>query len=140
MIAFHASTVEIKEFYIPYGGLHLGGMMSAIECALRKLYAGRDEGLNIDKIYIHRCSITPGIEYDSQDMGSDVGWKRLNITLTRMAEDFDYIKYINKYEPDILPSYCFFDTSRIQILDCSTMHMDVAEDILNGTVQDVYRY
>ncbi|SOK58312.1 hypothetical protein [Yersinia phage fHe-Yen9-04] len=140
MIVFHASTVNITNFYIPYGGLHVGGIHSAIECALRKVYAGRDEGFDVDTIYIHRCFLNVQKPFEADDMGSDVSWKRLNKTLIATETDFDCIKYINKYEPDIVSSYCLFDTNLIEILDCNSMHMDMAENILNGVYNDEYRY
>lgn len=138
MIVFHASTVEIEKFYIPYGGLHFGGMLSAVECAMRKLYEGRAKGHDIDTIYIHRCRIAEGNEYDSIDLGSDKMWRGFDKYLK--DNNFHYIKYINQFEPDIVPSYCFFELDRIQLLDVSVMHMDVAEDLLNGLYQDEYRY
>lgn len=141
MIAFHASTVQIDEFYIPYGGLHLGGVMSAIDCALYKLKQGRRKfGPTLDSIYIHRCVIDVGVEYEVTDQGSDAGWRKLYNKLLDYDIEYDYIKYINEYEPDIVPSYCFFEPSRIKILDCTKMNMDKAEDILNGVITDEYRY
>ncbi|AQW88575.1 hypothetical protein pEaSNUABM50_00048 [Erwinia phage pEa_SNUABM_50] len=140
MIVFHASTVQITNFYIPYGGLHLGGMHSALECALRKVYTGREAGIDVDTVYIHRCFLKALKPFEADDMGSDASWKRLNQTLIATATDFDCIKYTNKYEVDVVPSYCLFDASLVEILDCSTMHMDMAEDILHGTYTDDYRY
>ncbi|AFC21503.1 hypothetical protein GAP32_055 [Cronobacter phage vB_CsaM_GAP32] len=140
MIVFHASTVKINDFYIPYGGLHFGGMHSALECALRKLYQGKEAGYDIDTIHIHRCELTGSKYYESDDLGSDVGWRKLYNNLTKNNVDFQIVKYINKYEPDVLPSYCVFDTSMVKILDHSTMHIDRVEDILNGVFSDEYRY
>lgn len=138
MIVFHASTVKITNFHIPFGGLHLGGMHSALECALRKIYAAQDE--DIDTVYIHRCFLTAHKLYEADDMGCSVSWKRLNQTLLSSDTDFDGIKYINKYEPDIVPSYCLFDPSLVEILDCSTMNVNMVESILHGTYTDDYRY
>lgn len=140
MIVFHASTVKINEFYIPYGGLHLGGIHSAVECALRKLYEGKEKGFDIDTIHIHRCELVGTKLYESDDLGSDASWRRLNNVLKLQNEDFEIIKYINKYEPDVLPSYCVFDPKYVKILDHSTMHLDNAEDLLNGIYDDEYRY
>jgi hypothetical protein len=142
MIVFHASTVKIEEFYVPFGGLHLGGMMSAVDCALLKLKQDRRHlrDLTLDSIYIHRCLIELGEEYEAKDQGSDSGWKKLYYQLLNDEVDYDYIRYINEYEPDVVPSYCFFETSKIKILDCTKMHMDVAEDYLRGIHADQYRY
>ena len=142
MIVFHAGIVKIEEFYIPYGGLHFGGIHSALECAMRKLYDGRRKlnDLTIDTIHIHRCELLSTTFYESEDMGGDHSWKTLNDTLFEQDVDFDIIKYINKHEPDVLPSYCTFRTDVVKILDHSTIHMNRAEDILNGTLSDEYRY
>lgn len=140
MIVFHAGTVKIEKFYIPYGGLHFGGMHSAIECALRHIHYGRLKGHDIDTIHIHRCELLSTSFYESEDMGGDSAWKKLNDELFDLDVDFDFIKYINKHEPDVVPSYCTFRTGLVKIIDHSTMHMDVAEDILNGTYSDEYRY
>lgn len=140
MIVFHASTVKIEEFYIPFGGLHFGGIHSALECALRKLYQGREAGYDIDTVHIHRCELIGTKYYESDDLGSDIGWCKLNDKLIKEKYDFEIIKYINKYEPDVLPSYCVFDQKYVKILDHSTMHLDKVEDILNGVFSDEYRY
>lgn len=132
MIVFHASTVKIDEFYIPYGGLHFGGHLSSIKCALRKLYEGRSKEHDIEHIHIHCCDLTSINPYESNDKGSDVEWRRLHNILLRENVIYDSVKYINEYEQDIMPSFCIFKTNNIKILDHSTMHMDVAEDILNG--------
>lgn len=140
MIVFHASTVSINEFYMPYGGLHFGGMMSAIQCSLRHLYEEREKGSIIDTIYIHRCFIDDVHMYDGTDAGNNIGWQKQYIQAQQEDTRYNCIKYTNQYEPDILPSYCLFDLSKVQILDCSTMHMDTAEDILCGIYTDEYRY
>lgn len=142
MIVFHASTVEIDKFYIPYGGLHAGGFMSAVDCALYKLKQGRRKlnDLTLDSIYIHRCFVDVGIEYEVKDQGSDCAWRKLYHKLLDDDVEYDYIKYINEYEPDVVPSYCFFEPSRIKILDCTKMYMSKAEDILKGVCDDQYRY
>lgn len=132
MIVFHASTVKIEEFYIPYGGLHVGGYQSAIECALRKLYTARDNGNMIEHIHIHRCVLDDLISYDGYDAGNNIGWQKMFNRALVENPNYNSIKYINEYEPDIMPSFCLFDTTNIKILDHSTMHMDIAEDILNG--------
>lgn len=140
MIVFHASTVPIDEFYILYGGLHFGGVHSAIKCALQKLYEGRSEGHDIENIYIHKCFLTGTKFHESKDMGSDSGWRSLNNTLIQQMSDFEIIKYINEYELDVVPSYCVFNTRYIKLLECSEMHMDTAEDILCGKNNDEFRY
>ncbi len=142
MIVFHASTVKIDEFYVPYGGLHLGGMHSAVDCALEKLKQERrrTRDLEMDRIYIHRCVIEHGVEVEARDMGSDAGWKRLYYKLLNEDIEYDYIRYINEYEPDVVPSYCFFSTDKIKIIDCTEMKMEDAGNFLRGIHDVQYCY
>lgn len=140
MIVFHAGLVKIEEFYIPYGGLHFGGIRSALECALRHLHYGNLKHRNLDTIHIHKCELLSDSFYESEDKGGDHSWKTLNDELFEKDIDFDIIKYTNEHEPDIVPSYCIFRTDLVRILEHSTMHMDIAEDILNGIIDDEYRY
>lgn len=131
MIVFHAGTVKIEEFYIPYGGLHVGGYQSAIRCALRKLYEERSNNNKIEHIHLHTCQLVDLIYYDGEDAGNNIGWQKMFNTALLENPNYNSIKYINKYEPDIMPSYSIFSTKNIKILDHSTIHMDVVEDILN---------
>ena len=140
MIAFHASTVEINEFYIPYGGLHLGGMRSAVICALRKLYNLRDEGSCEEHIYIHRCFLDNLVLYEGTDAGNNLGWQKMFDKALLENPNYNTIKYINEYELDVVPSYSVFKKDNIKIIDRTKMHMDLAEDILRGISVDEYRY
>lgn len=124
---YHCSTVEIESFYIPYGGLHLGGINSALEAALRKIRAS-DDG---QYIYLHRVLLNIDNPYDVEDCGSNELWDGIIQYLTTKT-DHDSIRYVNKFEPDMVPSYAVFDVSRVQIKSCTKLHQDEAEDILNG--------
>lgn len=132
MIVYHASTVKIEKFYIPYGGLHFGGIYSALECAMRHIYRGREKGIDISTIHIHRCELTGSTIYESDDLGGDHDWHKLNDNLFNLGIKYDIIKYINRYEPDTTSSYCIFRDNLVKILDYSTMHMDNVEDMLRG--------
>jgi len=126
MIAYHASTVTITDFYMPYGGLHLGGIRSALECGLRKVYKAREEGFNLDGIVLHICKIKSQTFTDCEDMGSCDGWRSLC-----ESEEYDKVfRYVNKWEPDTHPSFCTFNKDLVEILDFRFISIDDAEDML----------
>lgn len=126
MILYHASTVKIEEFYIPYGGLHIGGRHSALEAALRKVrgYNGTD----VLEVFIHRLEVDTGRVMLYSDVGSDYNWR---MAIQCYGDDCDSIEYYNKYEPDITNSYLIWDAMRVKILDVEVMSHDEAEDKLN---------
>ena len=126
MILYHASTVRIEEFYIPYGGLHVGGLHSALEAALRKVrsYDGND----VLEVFVHRLEVDTGRVMAYDDMGDDHGWR---CTISCYGEECDSIEYINKFEPDVVNSFVIWDANRVKILDVDVMSHDEAEDKLN---------
>lgn len=126
MILYHASTVKIQEFYIPYGGLHVGGLHSALEAALRKVrsYDGSDEL----EVFVHRLEVDTGRVMAYDDMGDDHGWRS---AIVCYGKECDSIEYNNKFEPDVVNSFVLWDAKRVKILDVSIMSHDEAEDKLN---------
>lgn len=125
---YHCSTVCIEEFYIPYGGLHLGGMNSALEAGLRKI---RGSASSESVLYMHEVQLNISNPHESEDCGSNDLWQGI-IDWLQKSTDYDCIKYNNKYEPDLVPSWTVFNTSSIHcIVDSYPIHMDDAEDILN---------
>lgn len=129
MILYHASTVRIEKFYIPFGGLHLGGLYSSLEAALRKLRS--DSNANNDEtVYLHRCEVDLGRIVSMDDLGSDDEWRAV------FSTDYDSVKYVNKFEPDVQASYMLWDASRVQIVDVDPIHMDDAEDMINEFLEE----
>lgn len=135
MLVFHCSTVKIEEFYIPLGGLHFGGIHSALRAGLTKLYKQRNKGNLISTLHIHECVLTPSTKENiilCNDMGSDEKWREYYEFISTQTPNTEVLKYKNKYEPDTVPSYCIFDVKYIKLIDSSSIHMDNAEDMLNA--------
>lgn len=124
MILYHASTVKISEFYIPYGGLHLGGLYSSLEAALRKLRSDSCP-LDEDTVYLHTVKVNLGRIAYMDDLGGDQEWRDV------FSTDYDSVQYVNKYEPDVEPSYMVWDASRATVISVESIHMDKAEDMIN---------
>ena len=70
MKLYHASTVEIDNFYIPYGGLHMGGKHSALEAALRKLRSPLNV-VDACTVYLHTLEVDVDNVLLCEDLGSD---------------------------------------------------------------------
>lgn len=128
MILYHASTVPISSFYIPYGGLHLGGMYSALEAALRKLRSDKNVH-NDEVVYLHRVQVDLGRIVLMDDLGGDEEWRGV------FSTEYDSVQYVNSYEPDVVHSYMVWDTSRVQVIDVDPIHMDDAEDTINELLE-----
>lgn len=133
MILYHASTVKIDQFYIPYGGLHIGGIHSALEAALRKLISPLNV-VNADMVYLHKCSVDLGRIQYSKDLGGDDAWRTLIEECQRFG--FESVEYKNEYEFDIQTSFMIWDTTRIQLLDVDPIHRDEAEMIIEDFLDE----
>lgn len=132
MILYHCSTVKIEDFYIPYGGLHMGGIHSALEAALRKIRAY--DGADVLDVYVHRLEVDTGRSEYCDDMGSCDGWRLVMDSAKR--DGFDSIEYKNVFEPDVVNSFVLWDTSRVKILSVDVMSQDEAEDKLNEFLEE----
>lgn len=128
MIVYHASTVQIKDFYIPYGGLHVGGLHSSLEAALRKLRSVRNVH-NADTVFLHTCEVQLGKTTVTDDVGGDEAWREIIAECKVLG--FDSVQYFNEYEPDSTDSFMIWDETKIKVLKCESIHMDDAEEILN---------
>lgn len=127
MILYHCSTVKIDSFYIPFGGLHFGGINSALEAALRKLRSPRNT-LDHKEIHIHKCLVELGKTQHSEDLGGEDSWRAVIDECSRLG--FNSVQYKNVYEPDSVPSYMIWDASRVKIIEVDCIHMDDAEQML----------
>ena len=123
MILYHASTALFDKFYIPYGGLHLGGLHSALEAALRHLRSPRNDS-GACTVYLYQVHVQLGTVHCTEDLGGEDSWREV------FSTEYDSVQYDNKYELDNVPSYMVWDSSRVQIHSVQEMHMDEAEDIL----------
>lgn len=122
--------MKIDSFYIPYGGLHMGGMYSALEAALRKLRSDRNVDNNTT-VYLHKVHLKSCDAVSVDDMGDDHSWRELYTS--GIGQVF---VYENKYEPDVSKSYVIWDTSLVQIIEVDVMHMDEAEEIIENFLED----
>ncbi|EON8121465.1 hypothetical protein HI213_RS24255 [Escherichia coli] len=133
MKLYHASTVKIDNFYIPYGGLHMGGKHSALEAALRKLRSPLNV-VDACTVYLHTLEVDVDNVLLSEDLGSDDEWRSLIENCT--AQGYDAVQYKNDYEPDNVPSFMIWDTSKIRIIEVDAMHMDEAEMIIEDFLDE----
>lgn len=128
MILYHASTVKIDEFRIPYGGLHVGGLHSALEAALRKLRSDKNVD-DLQTVYVHKVHLNAPKTAYVEDLGDCQSWRKC---IDSQPEDINALEYMNRYEPDVVSSYVVWDTSVLEIVSVDVMHMDEAEDIINS--------
>ena len=133
MILYHASTVKIDSFYIPYGGLHLGGMYSALEAALRKLRSDRNVD-NSTTVYLHKVHLKVDTVLPVDDLGDDHSWRTM---FSAVPDDIQALEYVNKYEPDVSKSYVVWDTSLVKIIEVDVMHMDEAEELIEEFLDEL---
>lgn len=108
IIALHASPVRFDKFEMRLGGLHFGGIQSATVAVNRHLLRNRD---NTGIFYLYKVKITSNNVVNSQDAGEAHDWEEEANFLNA-----DVLKYVNRYEPDVKPSYAVFNTSCIEIL------------------------
>jgi hypothetical protein len=134
MKLYHASTVKIESFHIPYGGLHFGGIYSAIIAALRHYYSN---DLSTEILHIHCCEVDINNPVLVDDQGSAEQWENEFKSVRG-----DALEYNNKFEPDTENSFCIFDAGKVLKIEHSTMHIDVAEDMLDKfeTYSDDYYF
>ncbi|WPK18362.1 hypothetical protein [Salmonella phage SD-2_S15] len=52
------------------------------------------------------------------------------------AQGYDAVQYKNDYEPDNVPSFMIWDTSKIRIIEVDAMHMDEAEMIIEDFLDE----
>lgn len=115
MIVYHASLSLIKKFnFFNKNGVHFGGLMSAYEAALRKCTSMEED------IKIYKCRLNLNNNFFlSDDVGSHDEWK--NVIIETKNQNISIIKYQNKYEPDITPSFIVLKEGFIEILEVSTI-------------------
>lgn len=126
MILYHASRSHIDEFYVNPEGLHLGSLNSALEAALRHSSLGEDG----KPIYVHKVKVKKemfGKVYESNDVGYD--W--YPIILDAATYGYTCIRYVNKYEPSIKPSFCIWNKGMVEsIIEIDTYSEDKARKYL----------
>ena len=120
IIVYHASPTCITKFNFK-NGVHFGGLNSAMEAGLRKMET--PEYYNQSQLYMHKCLLTlPSKIYDCDDLGSTEAW--LKEKERALKDNYSLIRYLNKYEPDVVPSYYVLDSSLLQIISCNKTTTD----------------
>lgn len=120
MIVYHAGLSEIKKFNFNKNGVHFGGIISAYEAALRKC----DE--NQKELMVHKCYLDIKNVLVSDDLGSHEEW--LNVIDEAKKNNFDIIKYYNRYEPDTTPSFIVLNEKCISLLSIFSINVSFAEE------------
>ena len=123
MIVYHAGLSVIKKFEIGSNGVHFGGLMSAYEAALRKC---DQEGKDI--FFVHQCKLRFERMLVSDDLGCHEEWAYA--IQDAIKNNVDVIKYVNKYEPDLSPSFILLNERCISSVSCSSVKSEDAEKML----------
>lgn len=105
---YHAGLDSIKEFYIPFGGLHMGGKGSALEAALRKLRSQEDDAKLRGSIILHSVHVDDSNLLQGEDLGNALSWEK---SWDNQLSPYGYFgwKYKNIFEPDTTDSICLFN-------------------------------
>ncbi len=124
-IYYHAGLSRISDFYIPYGGLHMGGQGSALEAGLRKLRQSGEGNLFLHKVLVNDQSLV-----EINDLGDSHSWQKSWDYSSQEANSIHsgWI-YTNNFEPDPKKSICIFDLKIINSIEsCDILSLDEAED------------
>lgn len=108
IIALHASPHRFDRFEMRLGGLHFGGIQSATVAVNRHLLRQRNHS---GTFYLYKVKIISDNVVSTQDAGGAEEWEE--------EADFlkaEVLKYINRHEPDVKPSYAVFNSSCIEII------------------------
>lgn len=106
MKVYHASPVLFDEFAMQSGGLHFGGKHSALQAIERHIL-----GNESDEFYLYTVELDTAACVESYDARDAISWD-----WERNATGCDVLRYTNRYEQDISPSYAVFDLSKIKII------------------------
>jgi hypothetical protein len=116
---YHCSPDEIKEFNFDFG-VHFGGFFSALEAGYRKLNnINMKYNCEQEIVYMHTCVLDACKVYVCDDVGGFDAWN-IEIDLAKKA-GYDVLKYQNKYEPDLQPSYLVLNKKLIQLVKIETL-------------------
>ena len=116
---YHCSPDEILEFDFS-NGVHFGGFFSALEAGNRKLNMLKTKYESEQEIvYLHTCILDVNNVYVCDDVGGFDAWN-IEIALAKKS-GYDVLKYQNKYEPDVQPSYLVLNKNLIQLVKIETL-------------------
>ena len=121
IIALHASPCRFDKFEMRLGGLHFGGIQSAVVAVNRHLLRNKNHS---GTFYLYKVKIKSHNVVSTQDAGEAHDWEDEANFLKA-----EVLKYVNRYEPDVTPSYAVFNTSCIEIL---SVQEESTKDYLDG--------
>lgn len=110
---YHCGLDHIQKFDFS-NGVHFGGIHSALEAALRHV---SKETRKTSTIYVHECLIDLSDNnriVEEEDLGSNESWQDYANDIL-LETDITVVKYVNRYEPDIHPSYYVLDPTLVKI-------------------------
>lgn len=113
-ILYHASPYLFELFEMRRGGLHFGGLESAVQAVARHIDGCTDE------FYLYTVKLDTSAVQDVFDCGGADDWE-IEKTITNCK----VMSYKNQYEPCKDKSYVVFCLSKIEIVDV------ISESILN---------
>lgn len=115
---YHCSPVCIDSFDFTHG-VHFGGKISALEAGLRK---------NVEEMFLHTCLLRLQNVTETLDLGSVIRWDRL--VKEMRSEGFYIARYVNKYEPDLSPSYFVVESSVIEVVSVEIVKANEADKMI----------
>ena len=81
---------------------------------------------NQKEFIVHKCYLDIKNVLVSDDLGSHEEW--LNVIDEAKKNNFDIIKYYNKYEPDTTPSFIVLNEKCISLLSIFSINVSFAEE------------
>ena len=127
---YHCGLSHIKNFNFS-DGVHFGGIHSALEAALRHVYKSQKGS---STIYVHECLLDISDKHaivDENDLGSNEAWMNYVDNILN-GTDISVVRYINRYEPDVDPSYYVLEPSLIKLKKVRTLRPHEAESELDA--------
>ena len=131
MLVYHCTPDYIHEFEFNYG-VHFGGIISALEAGIRK-HQKIAHKIFTECIYLHICKLDVDSQFVEEVEDIADGWH------TKLSSGKVY-KYINKYEPDINPSWYVYKDNCIVITEVIEYQIDEAKELLESYLNEIENY
>lgn len=109
---YHASPHCFDVFEMRRGGLHFGGLESAIQAVERHIYGCTDE------FFLYKVRLDISNVQEVFDCGGAEDWE-----IEKSISNSKILSYKNQYEPCKDKSYVVFCLSKIEIISVSTENL-----------------
>lgn len=109
---YHASPYSFEAFEMRRGGLHFGGLESAIQAVERHI------GDCTDEFYLYKVKIDISDVQEVFDCGGAEDWE-----IEKTISSAKVLSYKNEYEPCKNKSYVVFCLSKIEMVSVSTENL-----------------